>query len=715
MITIALDESGTFENAGSAVKLIGGMIYHGDDSEEEMQRLEEFYISFCHRNSISYPQDLHGIDMNRTPALRSIKASLKKELLAYFQRSGCYHFTCMIKSRQDRTDFINISNLVHDHTASNLYEHMINQTLQNLIFYNPVLDTEDQLMLEIATRSFPVPLSDTDAIHKYEDLGYSYRDHYDKRIFYLTDQKTFKTALAVKMMESRIQRPIQVDLNVQRINYTTNAKRTPYLYTADLACDIIRDYIQVAKPDFNLLHAATELQKLTGNEPLIWAYDDIDGIWQQFYLACSRRNYIEALVSLYQIRQHSSPFRGVYERHCLPMLQTRLHPAFDIRKLDIYEEELSFMFIPHQRTDEPAMDTDCGIFAGEDLWERIREHADSEFIRKRKYRLADMLMRGFNHKGNTARASYFYQYCLDHRDAVSPEDYCGTALTAAQILVNWFDYDGAIQIVEQSYEQLKKLKTVYSEMSSGNGQGHASSRYPLFGKLLSSLGQFYAFKRQKEDALLFFEEALQEFEAGSSDYNKTLSFILHLALDHKDRELYRCYEEAYFRAEGIYPQLQAILQEQDAFRMFVWAKALYVWPDPDQEAEAVQQLKSVDFGTMKGFAAHLHPWQLIYKYLSLLMFRHGHSTSSRLYASRIEQVGGAASNTPDTTIRLTGLYSSLTLSRITDSGAHRKPQNKLMLKELIHKLSALQPAHYWNIEEEDLLNQMQSLFRYMYH
>ena len=160
MITIGIDESGNFEQKSYLKKFIGGFIYTGD-YEEEKNNLEEFFKNQCKLYNLEYPSGIHSTDMNRKVEYRTLKENIKDNIIRYIKQKneneeGKYYFICMLKSNKDRKDHNNLSNIINDNNASNLYEHMVSQLITNTLFHCINFSFATKINLELATRSIPV-------------------------------------------------------------------------------------------------------------------------------------------------------------------------------------------------------------------------------------------------------------------------------------------------------------------------------------------------------------------------------------------------------------------------------------------------------------------------------------------------------------------------------------------------------------------------------
>ena len=244
MISVFLDESGNFEYKGYKLKFIGGLIYTGEDLKEERNRLENFFKKICEKLNIEYPSGIHTTESNE-----NINKYLRDSFIDYINKNGKYYFTYMICGSNRKSYINNNSNIVEEEVASNLYDNMIANLVQNILFYNPYL-RDKKYYLNIATRVAFVPSSDKLRIKEYDNLGYIYKfDSKGNYIYFLNDNKSIKAAISSNIIANRISKDIDtIKLKVEKCNYTSNKKdkelsTTPFLYAADIVCNIIKHKI----------------------------------------------------------------------------------------------------------------------------------------------------------------------------------------------------------------------------------------------------------------------------------------------------------------------------------------------------------------------------------------------------------------------------------------------------------------------------------------
>lgn len=676
MISIGLDESGTFENATARIRMVGGVVFKGEDFKAEKEKIEQFFRELCEEFEIPYPSGIHSnwmkVSKNRDLVLERVKS--------YLRDNGQYHVTCILKSTNEKTTFAKFSNIIDDDVASNLYERMIIEFINNLLFYNPYFVKEQQVVLDLAKRVYTVAHTELEKLEKYHQLGYGYRRNQDKTVFYLTDQPTFKTALSTKLMDPDIQRPIDFTINVESINYhNPSATTTPFLYLADCVCTILRDSLNTSYDDFNIEQAAEEMKSITGNDFIFFAYDDIDDKWNELFTHFQQGNFVECLDSIFTMKQISSPFASYYQKHWGNKVEDQIFSIFDTRKVNLYLSEVEYLITNKVQVGNKQKDLHKGLFIGERLWQAIEKFGLPYNLEKTSYQLADILIRGFNHKGDTAKAKEYFHYCEQLKNYVSPEDYCATYLNVAQIYANEFDFQGAREQIEKSRGFLLTLKELYQDIAAQTGQSHESAKYPLLGKIESSLGQFYAYQRNSEVARRHFESALVEFDH-PVDISITLSYLLQMALDHEDDQLYQQYAPKYLgNTLDLVEQLDYIIRERDSYRMFVFVKSLTTFKF-DLPSQLVERLQTLLNSQLHPFNANVHPWELIYKHLSMIFYEISqmeHSEKAR------QSIGLVSSQGAELTIQVIKLYSEMVLD-FNYSKEEKNVSNKLeQLKRLV--------------------------------
>ncbi|SET59932.1 hypothetical protein SAMN05660297_02894 [Natronincola peptidivorans] len=625
MLTIAIDEFGHF-SSNNEVSFVGGYIYTGEDYHEEKLRLFNFLKETCEGfvfedEKLTFPNDMHyDRGAQNRKKVNYFEENIEKPLKEYLTKNGKYHLICMIKSRKERADFMNISNLVDDRRANNLYEHMTSGLLRNILFSNIDTKDEEAIRLEIPTRVSVIKKHEKEKLQEFITLGYPGNEIEGgkKYKFFSTDQKTFKTALASMIMNSPKRYTTRFEsMNIQSINYKEESVDMAFLYLADTICNCFKRRLKLNRQNYGMQSLHDWAKSYTGeNEPYLWAYDDLDSVYQEIMEKYERKDFIGTVRALNQARHIESDFSKYYQDNWFKKIQENLQNAFDLNQAGVYISQLDAYYTrDHINYDE-------GITIFDELWRLVKERED-KIDKATLYHLADVGIRAYNHQGMGGKKNPYYQICEELKEYVPIETYLTTLNRSIQIYVNEFDFDGAIE--KQSYtldclDILKKARIDISELNETNSS--MSARMTSRGRVLSSLGQFYAFKRNPE-ALHYFEEALKEFGMDEGNSQITTSHILNFASDQKNLAVYAKYAPSYFGGmEGIHKQLDYLENSKGkaAFGFYTYIKGLHqLYMDRIDDA-FLERILSLDFKKMD-YDTSSNPWQLIYKNIGMILYK----------------------------------------------------------------------------------------------
>ena len=212
MITIALDESGTFETFGkkgrSKTLFIAGVVYDDKDNSDnkddandlinEKKRLNEYFKRVAEEVKCSYPNDLHvkrnksnedKVEIMKEEIKNSLPEFMKKgtykgRTLVNDERKGEYRIACMLYNDKGKSIFKgdNICDLLREENISNLYINMAYSLLSRLAFHNPFNLDIETIKFDLATRTVKVKKNDDLLNRKYTDAGYKqYRFNQESR------------------------------------------------------------------------------------------------------------------------------------------------------------------------------------------------------------------------------------------------------------------------------------------------------------------------------------------------------------------------------------------------------------------------------------------------------------------------------------------------------------------------------------------------------
>lgn len=636
MITICLDEYGNFEMQEKV--FVGGVVYKGDDYEEERKRIIEYLKSEVESCGGEFPNDLHRNYKNSNEKIvRNIKVSISNSIEKYLKNSGRYHIVCMLKSKKGRSDLKNKSNLLDDNIASNRYEHMACSTLNDLIFNNIVLKPEEtnEVNLDIATRMAVVTLDKKEKIENFEKLGYKKKEgisYFNKEAigFYATDEKTYKTYLSSLMMCKGRENINFKRINVQSIDYKNSMDSMEFLYLADFICNNISGNIDFEKKDLSIMELFTWSKNVTGeNEPFIWVYDEIDGIYSRVMDKFHGNDVYELLSYMYDGIVGSSDFREFYEKIWFKAVRKQMSKCckdnfieFSIKKLENYLHSKDMI-------------QDKAVFIFNNLWELVKTINDESKLKdkaklaKDKYMLANTGIAVFNHKGDTKRTEEFYKECESLKESVDIEVFLSTVNRAAVIYADKFEFDKAYKFSKYNVECFEILKDAKKQIANLNSVDNENTYLSVeLGKALSSCGQYLAFQRDSK-AINEFEKALAEFKEDLCNKMVTLSYILHHAIDINNKDLYEKYCVEYFNGNiELEEQFKYIVnmntnenteEKNKNYSMYVFIKAINKFYTDEVSDNLVKSIRETDY-KVKDFNISGHPWEIIYRYIGILLY-----------------------------------------------------------------------------------------------
>ncbi|WP_449536240.1 hypothetical protein [Ferdinandcohnia sp. Marseille-Q9671] len=638
MTTICIDESGNFENKSKTL-LIGGLIYHGEDHEEESLRIEQFFKKQCRAIGLDYPKGIHVHDRKASAEQIEKKRQLKEKVKEYIKSSKQYQFVCMIRPHHFKSTAA--SNLLNDDIASNLYENMISQFLTTYLFSNPYRVNSGLTRLEIAKRSFPVKFSDKQRIEEYDSLGYDYKDLHGegKRRYFITNQATFKTMLTSQMGENVED---HFHLNVESINYhltkrdRVERKTTPFLYFADFACDIIREtvgsptYKGYENPDFNIMKFYEVSKRITGRPVLFWAYDEINKLWRSLYKAFQEKDVISYFSLLFTLKKSTSPFEPYYSMFWVPTLHNQKELAFDENLFYKYVEDFKD-YVDKQRNSKKTEDLHEAVFIGDQMWDLVEAwEAKRKMVNHQQHKLllATSLVLVNNHLGNIKRSKFYLDKINELQAFASLEDLCGIVIITAMRYVNCFQFNDALELLNRNVATLENMKQLTMSNASLFNPSSDPVEYKsgLLGKTNSALAQVYSYLGEKDLSQLYFEEALKEFEKDPDNREFTISCFLHMAIDKKDKGLFDTYVGEYLSSVFVQEQLDYIRKldslRKNSFKVYCFVKSLTSFNHTLTKQEKMNVAKFLHDLLTKGDTKDVHPWELIYKHAAIWLQKH---------------------------------------------------------------------------------------------
>lgn len=659
MITICLDEFGHFELEKNI--FVGGAVYSGTDYNDEKIRIEAFLKNECEKAGGRFPDDLHrNFESSNTSIVNKIKANISTSLFDYIKNNGKYNIVCMIKSKRDREDHRNISNIVDDNIAGNLYEHMICNLINNILFSNIRSYNHTEVNLEIPTRLAVIPKDESDKVSQFETLGYKsinkeiYYNNKPSYGFYVTDEKTFKTSLASTIMYNKRKFNMLFNsINIRPIHYEKYNASMPFLYLADFLCNNIALQLDASKNDLGFEKLYTWAKESTGNEPFLWSYDDIDTIYNTAMDHYFKKELIETLDYIYESTKSESDFSLYYSNHWFSFIEKNIVHAFEIGSLDTYISKLN-MYLHNNYINQDKI-----IFIFDSLWKIIIKNKDN--IKKAAlYKISDIGIRVYNHKGDIGKTVEFYDICKQLKDSVDIQEYLDTVNRVAVIYANKFDFSKALELSSYNVECFSILKKAKQDIAMLNEVNeNISMKLTSLGRALSSEGQYLAYIQDKT-AISKFEEAIKEFADDEANVGITTSYLLHCAIDQNNLPVYQGYSIKYFgNNHDLEAQFDYIvnvdIQNRDKnYLFYIFIRALNLLYFDSISQTLIEKIRVTDYKN-KGFNTSGHPWELIYKNIGIILYKCKYNT----FAKRFMQSAYSCIKNPGATIMAINYFTKI--------------------------------------------------------
>lgn len=630
MITIGLDEYGHFELEDFS--FIGGLVYDGEDYKEEAKRILEFLKKACCECNGKYPDDLHknkDNENNNKEKVIQIKKYVSENIYEFLKASGKYHIVCMVRDNTYRSDCKSKSNLVSDNYAGNRYEHMMYNTVNNIIFNN-IFSKEKDINLNIATRISVIPLEEKKMINEFERLGYKSNGKnikykkLDSKSFFGTDEKTFRTFLSTIMIYKRNEEINFNKLNITSIDYK-DSEDMAFLYLSDFICNFIKtNYLKESfKPkysyEFNFeefYKEAIEMSK--DNHPYIWAYDNIDGIYNNIMDSYYGENIYNVLKYIFEGKESENKYSNFYNKYWFKNISKRIKEICTINNI------------------EDAINTLEENIKGKEnkyIFEEINKLIECETIKSHrkyymlKYKLADLGLRIYNHSGSIVKSEEQFDICKSLKEKVGIMTYLETTNRQSVSLSNRFEFEQALELSKYNEECYEIMKNSMKDIAELNGNKEDASWKLLgYGKSLSSSGQYLAFMKN-EEALEKLEAAIKEFNGDSKNITQTISYILHYAIDNNLKSLYEKYAQVYFNNISTFEeQFNYIINggfsnNDRLYALYVFIKGLNVFYTERVSLSLLEKIRTTDYKNALEFNMDCHPWELIYKHLAYLYMR----------------------------------------------------------------------------------------------
>ena len=672
MFIIALDEQGDFENLNKKLNtepvFIGGVLYDdcgdSDDYEAEKKRLQSYLRNVCGDAGGVYPRDLHFSSeggSNNGQIVKEVKTifgeTIKEFLeegtwrsydLGFEPRRGKYYVFASLRGEHGKAELLakNVSEAIREDFASNLYLHMAEDVVERLLFHNPIIPDMEQVRLELATRRVILDGEDrTQRMKEYEKLGYAavQRPEGQRRPgtteYILTNPTNYRTAVEREMLHSG-KNTLMIDrIAVKSIYYKHPKDGMDFLYLADAICSHL-SFNRKGNTESVWIESFDDIaESINGKcRNLIWGYDEADEYFEKSWRAVEKGDYYTALSLSFDGMKCGSKMREFYGRKWFPLVVEAVMK--DANVVDFSTAVKKFK--------DSIMDNNLNQEKLVYIYESLEKVGDSVRFSNRKeeaelYDLYDAGVSAYTHIGDSKKAKKCFEKTQQYAEYVATEVFLRTRNRMVVFLGDMLEFSRALSIADENvkyHELLSNMKMQIFKDEHYESLNHAIA--------LSQRAQIYAFMEDAhaEDDFLM---ALETMDPETPDRLITESYLLHYYISSGNKEKYEELAREYFGGktslvdqfnylarEGAKPQARFSLK----FALYVYIKSLYQFYLDSISEKLLNKLKTIEksLSDMNKAAARQingHPWEIIYKYLALIMLKYNENGIAKVYEDKI--------------------------------------------------------------------------------
>ncbi len=636
MIVVSLDEGGQFEllpvSGRTRCMFVGGLVFSCETEIQvanELDRIEEYLKRTCIEQGAEYPRDLHynrnvqGSVINAEKA-QSVKHALGAEFHDFCngtgdwencKPNGTYSLYAMVADSDGMypQGHAPTSNLLDDHYAANLYEHIAYRAIENLLFYNPKISEKKSIRLDLATRVIPINASSILA-NDTAELGYRKRRNSDGTFDYgtvhVTDEGSYRAFLESAAERAQFTEA-HFDINVQSINYNRPQKQQGFLYLADTICSLYQD----ALGNTQSIGLAVErlkdfcVQTIEEQAPMIWAYNPLDKTLRLALQKEASSDYFEALKYVYTATDNNERLTEAYNSLWFSEIVERISETTDA---DAVRNALSSL---RQYLDSKYYKLRYARSILQTLSIAVSNLSSDKQKGEISFWLSVTEMIIHNHYGEYDKAKESYLKCIQFSQYTTVESFLEIQNMYSVSLLDALQIEEAMNVAKSTVDYYEMIQQIKQEIYSDSPYAFVS-----YGRAISQLGQCLAFSEQYSEAVLRFDEAIVHFNESPEDYRRTTSYLLHALIENGNKESFEEHAEQYFGYRNIaaaWKQRRYIPEANDKYAIYVYVKALqHFYRDQLANKELIAIAESVRKCYQQNRDGH--PWELILHYCAML-------------------------------------------------------------------------------------------------
>lgn len=686
MLTMALDEAGVFDagqvatEKDSKTTMIGGFIFddmnNEEETETERERIRAFYEAVIeevsHQNpefSFSYPKSLHVGNGSTDAEVKKVKRKISDKLPEFIKRGtysgkalinrrgeefpkriGKYVICAVAKSNVGKSSMLKpcLGGFALDDKASNLYFHMASEITSWTVFHNPFFRNMDEMSLHIATRSTADIVEGK--VAEYKDAGYSSPQKSEKNDekntiikvnkyhYSVMNEDIYRTLVSEKILSKDNSCPKLSSFNVRKIEYKrksvnskgTNSENADYAYEFLYFADTVCGYLTYRIEADDIEEVNRRAEKLTGEENLIFAYDESDAIFERAWKLYELGFYYDALTQIYDIIVRTDYVAEFYKKKWIPFFIDCICKNYDQISVENAFEKL------HQSIMTSNLDQLRAKFIFDSL-APVYEQLQSGRLR---YIYNDIGVSLYCHIGDTASVKPYFANCESLSEYVGFEEYARTRNRMATAYCDEMNVLEGVKITQVTKGMLEAFINVSKDVF---GDGKVPFGTTEYAKTCSLLGQCSSILHDPI-ATEYFDKALEILDNPGPNYYVTLSYKLHHLIDmeYKDQYIYeigKCCGES----DEVNQQISYIFEKgkgKDSLFtvkhwMYLYLKGAYYFYD-DFELETAWSRIDKYIERLMSKDKQGHPWELINKYMALIAQKLGKEEKAvSKYQSRI--------------------------------------------------------------------------------
>ena len=436
---------------------------------------------------------------------------------------------------------------------------------------------------------------------------------------------------------------------VKSIFYKHATEGMDFLYLADAICAHLSFHRSGSKPSEWIESFSKIAKEINGNtRNLIWGYDDADEYFEKSWKAIERGDYFEALSQEYGGEKCASRMKDFYCAQWYPLLVEKIIKTVNVSDFSTAVRKYKDAVMGNNIIQDKLVHIyEALVKIGESV--KFSNRYDEAML----YDLYDAGVSAYTHVGDSENAQRCFEKTQQYAEFVATEVFLRTRNRMAVYLCDRLEFKKALEIADENvnyHELLLNMKRQIFKDEEHESLNHAIA--------LSQRAQIYAFMKD-DRAEADFINALSMMEAETPDRLITLSYLLHYYISVGNRKKYEEYAREYFDGRGgLADQFEYLAREGASeharfsfkFAFYVFIKAVYEFYSDSLSNKLLNRFKKIEstLQELNENTAKLmngHPWEIIYKYLALIMYENQDQENGDRYVEKIKAISESSGGT----------------------------------------------------------------------